>query len=91
MRLNKGEASNALARAILMPVLGRIKDRAEKATVTRANQLTLITTAIALWNNVYNEIAINLLPRKGVHLNQQLLSHLSPLGWQHTHLTGDYI
>ncbi|ECA7217207.1 TPA: hypothetical protein MH395_26970 [Klebsiella pneumoniae] len=24
-------------------------------------------------------------------LNEQLLSHLSPLGWEHINLTGDYI
>ncbi len=28
---------------------------------------------------------------KGLPLNDQLLSHLSPLGWEHINLTGDYI
>ncbi len=27
----------------------------------------------------------------GLKINEQLLSHLSPLGWEHINLTGDYI
>ena len=49
------------------------------------------TVAITLWNTVYIENAINLLKKKGLHINEQLLSHLSPLGWEHINLTGDYI
>lgn len=37
------------------------------------------------------ERAIEALKRKGVKLNEQPLSHLSPLGWEHINLTGDYI
>ncbi len=42
-------------------------------------------------DTVYIENAVNLLKRKGLHLNEQLLSHLSPLGWEHINLTGDYV
>jgi hypothetical protein len=37
------------------------------------------------------ENTINLLKKKRLQLNDQLLSHLSPLGWEHINLTGDYI
>lgn len=37
------------------------------------------------------ERAVDALKRKGVKINEQLLSHLSPLGWEHINLTGDYI
>ncbi|CBJ90455.1 transposase (fragment) [Xenorhabdus nematophila ATCC 19061] len=89
--LNKGEARNALARAVFMHRLGEIRDRGLENQSYRASGLTLITAAITLWNTVYIENAINLLKRKGLHLNTQLLSHLSPLGWEHINLTGDYI
>lgn len=36
------------------------------------------------------ERAVDALKRKGVKINEQLLSHLSPLGWEHINLTGDY-
>ncbi|BBI92145.1 transposase Tn3 family [Serratia symbiotica] len=37
------------------------------------------------------ERAVDALKRKGLNLNEQLLSHLSPLDWEHINLTGDYI
>jgi len=37
------------------------------------------------------ERAVDALRRKGVKINKQLLSHLSPPGWEHITLTGDYI
>lgn len=37
------------------------------------------------------ERAVDALKRKGMKGNEQLLSHLSPLGWEHINLTGDYI
>lgn len=37
------------------------------------------------------ETAVDALKRKGLKINEQLLSQLSPLGWEHINLTGDYI
>lgn len=71
--------------------LGEIRDRGLENQSYRASGLTLITAAITLWNTVYIENAINQLKKKGLPLNDQLLSHLSPLGWEHINLTGDYI
>ncbi|MDP9707470.1 UNVERIFIED_ORG: hypothetical protein J2W64_004693 [Rahnella aquatilis] len=47
--------------------------------------------AISLWNTVYIERTIDSLKRKGIPLNEQLISHLSPLGWEHINLSGDYL
>lgn len=57
----------------------------------RASGLTLLTAAISMWNTVYMERAVDALKRKGGKINDQLLSHLSPLGWEHINLAGDYI
>lgn len=89
--LNKGEARNALARAVFMHRLGEIRDRKPENQSYRASGLTLLTAAISLWNTVYMERAVDALRRKGIKINAQLLSHLSPLGWEHINLTGDYI
>lgn len=89
--LNKGEARNALARAVFLHRLGEIRDRKPENQSYRASGLMLLTAAISLWNTVYMERAIEALKRKGLKLNEQLLSHLSPLGWEHINLTGDYI
>ncbi|WP_267284559.1 Tn3 family transposase [Klebsiella pneumoniae] len=50
----------------------------------------MLTAAISLWNTVYIERAIDSLRRKG-SINEQLITHLSPLGWEHINLSGDYV
>lgn len=47
--------------------------------------------AIILWNTVYLERAVQALRDSGQHIDENLLPHLSPLGWEHINLTGDYI
>ncbi|KGB10167.1 tn3 transposase DDE domain protein [Enterobacteriaceae bacterium ATCC 29904] len=89
--LNKGEARNALARAVFMHRLGEIRDRGLENQSYRASGLTLLTAAISLWNTVYIERAIDSLRRKGIPITEQLITHLSPLGWEHINLSGDYV
>ena len=89
--LNKGEARNALVRAVFMHRLGEIRDRGLENQSYRASGLTLLTAAISLWNTVYIERAIDDLKRKGIQVNEQLIAHLSPLGWEHINLSGDYV
>jgi Tn3 transposase DDE domain len=52
--------------------------------------LDLLVTAIILWNTRYLERAVAAL-RQAEDVSDQLLSHLSPLGWEHVNLTGDYV
>jgi hypothetical protein len=80
--LNKGEARNALARAIFFYRLGEIRDRSFENQRYRASGLNLVVAAISLWNTVYLEHAILAL-RQQRSVDDALLNHLSPLGWQH--------
>jgi Tn3 transposase DDE domain len=50
--LNKGEARNALARAVFFHRLGEIRDRAFENQRYRASGLNLAVAAIILWNTV---------------------------------------
>jgi hypothetical protein len=50
-----------------------------------------VTAAIVLWNTVYLERAIQALKEHGQSIDKNLLQHLSPLGWEHINLTGDYV
>lgn len=89
--LNKGEAKNALARAVFLNRLGEIRDRGFENQRYRASGLNLVVSAIVLWNTVYIERAIQALQESGKNIDESLLPHLSPLGWEHINLTGDYI
>lgn len=88
--LNKGEARNALARAVFLCRLGEIRDRSFEQQRYRASGLTLVTAAIALWNTIYIERAVQASDRNGQSIASDLLKYLSPLGWEHINLTGDY-
>ena len=89
--LNKGEARNALARAIYFCRLGEIRDRTFENQFFRASGLNLLVAAIILWNTKYLEVAFADLTRQGKAVNPDLLRHVAPLGWEHIGLTGDYV
>jgi TnpA family transposase len=88
--LNKGEARNSLSRAVFLNRLGEIRDRSFENQRYRASGLNLIVTAITLWNTVYMERALAAL-RADRSIEDTLITHLSPLSWEHIHLTGDYV
>jgi len=48
--LNKGEARNALARAMFFNRLGELRDRTLENQQHRASGLNLVLAAIVLWN-----------------------------------------
>jgi len=89
--LNKGESRNALARAVFFNRLGEIRDRSFENQRYRASGLNLVTAAIVLWNTVYLERAAQAIRDHGRAIDPTLLQHLSPLGWEHINLTGDYV
>jgi TnpA family transposase len=89
--LNKGEAKNSLARAVFLNRLGEIRDRSFENQRYRGSGLNLVVAAIVLWNTVYLERGTGALRQSGQTVGDKLLPHLSPLGWEHINLTGDYI
>ena len=88
--LNKGESRNSLARAVFIHRLGEIRDRTYENQQHRTSGLNLIVTAIILWNTRYLGRAVAAL-RQTEDVPDHLLAHLSPLGWEHVNLTGDYV
>lgn len=88
--LNKGEAKHALTRAIHFNRLGEIRDKTYQNQLYKASGLNLVASAIILWNTVYIEKAVNYLRQTDENFNEELISNLSPLGWEHINLTGDY-
>lgn len=86
--LNKGEAMNALARAIFFGKHGELRERALQDQLQRASALNLIIN-ISIWNTVYLSQAIEHMKKIGKH-QEELLPHISPLGWEHINFLGDY-
>ena len=57
--LNKGEARNALARAVYFCRLGEMRDRTFENQFFRASGLNLLVAAIILWNTRYLEAGLS--------------------------------
>lgn len=87
--LNKGEAMNALARAIFFGKHGELRERALQDQLQRASALNLIINAISVWNTVYLTQAIEHSKTTGKY-REELLPHISPLGWEHINFLGEY-
>jgi len=89
--LNKGEARNALARAVFFHRLGELRDRSFENQAYRASGLNLLVAAIILWNTRYLQAAFDAMRARGVAVPPELVRHVAPLGWEHIGLTGDYV
>jgi TnpA family transposase len=89
--LNKGEARNALARAIFFNRLGEMRDRTFENQVYRASGLNLLVSAVILWNTRYLQAALTDMGDQGMLVRPELIRHVAPLGWEHVGLTGDYV
>ncbi len=70
--------------------LGEIRDRSYENQRHRAGGLNLLVAAIILWNTVYLGRVVDHLRKQGKVPALSDLIHLSPLGWEHINLTGDY-
>lgn len=87
--LNKGEAMNGLARAIFFGKQGELRERTLQHQLQRASALNIIINAISVWNTLHLTKAIDY--QKGIRdFNEDLLHHMSPLGWEHINLLGEY-
>ncbi|WP_158679995.1 MULTISPECIES: Tn3 family transposase [Deinococcus] len=89
--LNKGELLHALKRAVAFHRGGEMRDRTFEAQSHRASGLNLVVAAISAWNAVYLGRAVEALRTEGQDVPDELLAHVSPLGWEHIGLTGDYL
>jgi hypothetical protein len=67
------------------------RDRSHERQSHRAAALNLVTACIGPFNCRYLGRAVDDLRRHGVAIDDQRLRRLSPLGWDHINLTGDYV
>lgn len=89
--LNKGEAHHALKNALWIGRQGEIRDRTTESQHFRMAGLNLLTAIIIYWNT--DHLAKSILQRQsaGLKTPEHLLRHISPLGWEHILLIGQYI
>lgn len=89
--LNKGEAHHALKNALRIGRQGEIRDRTTEGQHYRIAGLNLLTAIIIYWNTVHLSHAVVERQNEGLGVPPELLAHISPLGWAHILLTGEYL
>ena len=88
--LNKGEAHHALKNALRIGRQGEIRDRTAQGQHFRMAGLNLLAAIIIYWNTKHLGQAVTARQRDCLDCSPDLLAHISPLGWAHILLTGEY-
>jgi TnpA family transposase len=88
--LNKGEAHHALKNALRIGRQGEIRDRTAEGQHYRMAGLNLLAAVIIYWNTKHLGQAVVQRRRSMLDCPPELLAHISPLGWAHILLTGEY-
>ncbi|MGV2164611.1 Tn3 family transposase [Rhizobium sp. L80/93] len=89
--LNKSEQRHALTQAICTFRQGRIIDRSHEAQQYRASGLNLVIAAIVYWNSTYMATALADLRSTGKVVDDAMMAHTSPVGWEHIAFSGDFL
>ena len=66
-------------------------DRSREALEFRASGLNLVVAAIVYWNSTYMADAVVHLRSSGAAVPDSLLTHTSPVGWEHIGFSGDFL
>lgn len=88
--LNKGEAHHALKNALRIGRQGEIRDRTAEAQHYRMAGLNLLAAIIICWNTKHLGQAVGTRQRAGLNRDPALPADISPPGWAHILLTGEY-
>ena len=88
--INKGEAHHALKNALRIGRQGEIRDRTTEGQHFRMAGLNLLAAIIIYWNTKHLCHAVTQRQHDGLDCPAELLAHISPLGWAHILLTGEY-
>ena len=86
----KKRNDHALKSALRIGRQGEIRDRTSEAQHFRVAGLNLLTAIIIYWNTDQLGRAVRKRKRAGLKIPEYLLRHISPLGWEHILLTGEY-
>lgn len=88
--LNKGESHHALKNALRIGRQGEIRDRTTEGQHFRMAGLNLLAAIRIYWNTARLGEAVVARESEGLDTSPEHLAHISPLGWAHILLTGEY-
>ena len=84
------QVHHALKNALRIGRQGEIRDRTTEGQHFRMAGLNLLAATIIYWNTKHLGHAVSDRRRAALDCSPDLLAHISPLGWAHILLTGEY-
>jgi len=88
--MNKGEAHHALKNALRIGPLGWIPRSDHQWQHFSMAGLNLLAAIIIYWNTQHLGHVITSRRRAALDCSTDLVAHISPVGWAHILLTGEY-
>jgi TnpA family transposase len=89
-QLNKGEAMHALRNFLFVANERQIRKRDPEDQLNQAACLNLVVNAVAVWNTIYMQAALEQLKKEGHEINEKDVEHLSPARSEHINVYGKY-
>lgn len=89
-QLNRGEGRHSVARVICHGHRGEIRKRYREGQEDQLGALGLVTNAVALWNTIYMQAALDHLRQQAIETRKEDESRLSPLVYGHINVLGHY-
>lgn len=89
-QLNRGECRNGLARTVYHGQRGEIRKKYPEGQEDQLSALELVTNAIALWNTIYIQYALDELESRGEIIREEDVIRLSLLMNGHINLLGHF-
>jgi TnpA family transposase len=89
-QLNRGEGRHSVARAVFHGRRGEMRQHYREGQEDQLGALGLVLNMIVLWNTIYMEAALNQLRIDGYPVNDEDISRLSPLIYEHINMMGRY-
>jgi hypothetical protein len=90
VQLNRHEKRHDLAREIFHGDRGQIRKRYREGQEDQLCVLGLVPNAVALWNTLYLDQAVDQLRQEGEEVRESALARISPLMRAHIHFMGRY-
>ena len=69
---------------------GELRDRTREGQHYQVAGLNLLAEIIIYWNTLKLGEAVFARKNAGLEIPAEFLAHISPLGWEHINLTGEY-
>lgn len=89
-QLSKGERLQAMARTLFFGQQRRLSEYGYEAQLIQGLALSLVITAIIVWNTHYLEAAAAGLTHRGQTMPEEVWADFSPILWEHLYLIGKF-